>query len=164
MNTSIIEKENHLAGTPDIFQSPAVYKTPDKIREQWDKYLKDRINEHKMPTKAGVCFALKIHRKEWHVLKTHPILGVAIDWIETVIEDTWLQELVSAGHSAGALAYLKSHYPEQYGEVEPLSRNINMVFNVEQLNLIARRIVADSKQSEGTPDRLRDSNEFEIRS
>src|SRR3990167_5841525 len=119
-----------------------------------------------MPTRAGVCFALKIRRKEWELLKEHPTLGVAIDWIETVIEDTWLQKLIVTGASTGAIAYLKSHYPKQYGEVAPegLSKTLNMIFNVEQLNLIARRIVANNKPSERTPDRLRDSNESEIQS
>ena len=100
----------------DIFQSPAVFKNKDEIRKQWNMYLENRISKQKMPTRAGVCFALKIRRKEWNILKEHPKLGAAIDWIETVIEDTWLQELVVAGHSAGAIAYLKSHYPEQYRE------------------------------------------------
>ena len=108
--------ETSLEVKPDIFQSPAVFKTPDEIRRQWNTYLENRIHEHKMPTRAGVCFALKIHRKEWDKLKDHAKLGIAIDWIETVIEDTWLQQLVIGGHSAGAIAYLKSHYPEQYRE------------------------------------------------
>lgn len=117
-----------------------------------------------MPTRAGVCFALKIRRKEWNALKSHETLGVAIDWIETVIEDTWLQKLISAGSSSGAWNYLKSHYPEQYGEVEPDTKTINMVFNVEQLNLIARRIVSNTSPSAEPLDRLRDSNESEVQS
>ena len=106
-----------------------------------------------MPTKAGVCFALKIRRKEWDALRFHETLGPAIDWIETVIEDTWLQKLISNG-SAGAWNYLKSHYPEQYGEVAPDTKTVNMIFNVEQLNLIARRIVSNNQPSTEPSDRL----------
>ncbi|MDZ4241144.1 MAG: hypothetical protein U1D31_03435 [Patescibacteria group bacterium] len=107
--------ETSLEIKPHIFQSPAVFKTPEQIRAQWDEYLVHTLDkEKKMPTKAGVCFALKIRRKEWDKLKEHPVLGVAIGWMETVIEDVWLQKLVSAGANTGAWNYLKSHYPEQY--------------------------------------------------
>ena|SRR3990167_7733019 len=111
-----MSKEILISNPPDIFQSPAVYKKAPELRVQWNEYLASCIDDKKMPTKAGVCFALKIHRKEWESLRNHATLGIAIDWIETVIEDTWLQQLIRAG-SGGALAYLKSHYPEQYGEV-----------------------------------------------
>ena len=127
-------------GSPDIFQSPAVYKTPAKLRESWNSYLEKCINNSKMPTKAGTCFALKIRRKEWDTLRTHKTLGPAIDWIETVIEDTWLQKLISTGASAGAWNYLKSHYPEQYGDtaniaIGNLSLSVLLVKAHERLRL-----------------------------
>ena len=114
----IKEDRQGLSSKDDIFQSPVVYKTPAEIRTQWNAFLTKCINNsNRMPTKAGVCFALKIRRKEWETLRAHKTLGVAIDWIETVIEDAWLQKLISTGASAGAWNYLKSHYPEQYGDV-----------------------------------------------
>ena len=117
--------------TPDIFQSPAIYKTPDKIREQFETYLTRCISgwtdskgkEHypKVPNHAGLCFYLKILPSEWQKLKTHPILGIAIIWLETVLEDEWSQFLPTK-NSSGALAYLKAHYPQTYGESVDESR------------------------------------------
>ena len=125
MTTSIVEKSDL---TPDIFQSPAIYKTPDKIREQFETYLTrcisgwtekrdgEIIREHppKVPNHASLCYHLRIIPSEWQSLKKHPKLGIAIIWLETVLEDKWTQFLPTK-NSAGAIKYLQAHYPAKWG-------------------------------------------------
>jgi len=121
METSLEVKSESL---PDIFQSPAIYKTPEKIREQFEKYLircvegykdtKGKYHHPKVPNHAGLCFHLKIIPSEWEKLKQHPILGIAIIWLDAVLEDEWTQFLPTK-NSAGAIKYLQAHYPNPYG-------------------------------------------------
>ena len=135
MKTSLEVKSEVL---PDIFQSPAIYKTPENIREQFEKYLvrcvegyEDANGKHhrpKVPNHAGLCFHLKIIPSEWEKLKQHPLLGIAIIWLDAVLEDEWTQFLPTK-NSAGAIKYLQAHYPQMYGDTSDI--NISISFSKE---------------------------------
>lgn len=134
MPTSIVEKkENDI----DIFRSPVLYDKPQQIQKVWNTYREKTLGDNKMLTRDGVCFALKIFRNEWDKLREHETLGLAIEWIEQQIADDWQQELVKTGHAAGALAYLKAHYPNLYGETA--------VVNIGNMNLSVLLVKAHEK-------------------
>ena len=117
----------------ELFRSPIIYKTALEIQAQWIAYRNKTLGENKMLTRDGVCFALKIFRSEWETFKQHEKLGLAIEWIEQQIGDDWVQELVKTGHAAGALAYLKAHYPDRYGETAAISiGNMSLSFLLVQ--------------------------------
>lgn len=123
---------------------------------------KDRCDEEGvMRTIPGLCRFLDISREEYLNFKRSEEYQKDFEQVELSMEDEWLQKLRNSNNS-GAIFYLKNAYREHYKEVEPNTNPINIVFNAEQLNLIARRTITNNEQITGAPSGLRDSDEPEV--
>mgnify|MGYP006284438281 CR=1 FL=1 len=85
--------------------------TPTKLKQKIEKYLKDCIENNKLPTKNGVCITLDIHRDTYNEWKKSNDLSDALKKIEVLIEEHWTQGLYSKSYdTAGCIFYLKNAF------------------------------------------------------